>query len=432
MVKAITGGSFGDEGKGKMTDLLASEADIVVRFQGGANAGHTIINEYGKFALHLLPSGVFHRNTINVIASGVAFDADMFFKELAILDARKVPTPKIKISSRTQLLLPVHRWQDALEEERLGKNNFGSSRAGIAPFYADKYAKRNIQIAELYFSSIDEKIKRFCEDKNIYFEAFYGIKNAIRADELSEYLVSLKKQLEPYLCDCPYSMNEAIRDGQRILLEGQLGALRDMDNGIYPHTTSSTTLAGFGSASTGIPPYKINSIVSVVKAYSTCVGAGAFVGELLGPEAEELRNRGGDSGEYGATTGRPRRMAWFDAVSARYGCMLQGTTEVALTMLDVLGYLEKIPVCVGYEIGGKQTDRFPVTPFLHEAKPIYTYLNGWHCDISGIKEYDQLPAAAKNYVDFIEEQLSFPITMISNGPRRDQIIFRESKIKRVL
>lgn len=428
MVQAITGGCYGDEGKGKITDLLASEADMVIRFQGGANAGHTVINEYGKFVLHLLPSGVFHANTVNLLASGIALDAETFFSELEMLKSRRVPTPKVLISSRAQVLLPIHKRQDQLEELRLGKNAFGSTLSGIAPFYSDKYAKRNFRIAELYTNDLREKIQRFCEDKNTYFRAFYGVENALSVQDLTEYLLVLRERLLPFVCDAPYVLQEALQEGKRILLEGQLGSLRDVENGIYPYVTSSSPLAGFGSVSAGIPPYEIRSVLSVVKAYSTCVGAGPFVGELFGEEADELRRRGGDSGEYGATTGRPRRMGWFDCVAARYGCMLQGTTEVALTMLDVLGYLERIPVCIGYRINGRETDRFPETHLLYQAEPVYTYLDGWKCDISAISSYDNLPEEAKCYVDFVETQLNLPITMVSIGPERNQILFRTSTL----
>lgn len=429
MVTAITGGSFGDEGKGKMTDLLAAQADIIVRFQGGANAGHTIINDYGKFVLHLLPSGVFHKHTENIIASSMAFDADEFFSELDILQERGIPNPKIKVSSRAQLLLPIHRMQDKLEEQRLGKNSFGSTRSGIAPFYSDKYAKRNFQISELFSDGIFDKIQLFCDDKNKYFKAFYSVEKVLSVKSLTEYLMGLKHKLKPYLFDCPYYMNNAINSGKNILLEGQLGALRDVDNGIYPFVTSSSPLAGFASVSAGIPPYEIKSVVSVVKAYSTCVGAGAFVGELIGEEADQLRERGGDSGEYGAKTGRPRRIAWFDCVSVRYGCMIQGTTEVALTMLDVLGFLDKIPVCVGYMINGKIINTFPETYQLNKAEPVYEYLDGWKCNISDIYSYNELPEEAKKYVEFIEKHIGVPITMISNGPRRNQIIFKNIACK---
>ena len=427
MVTAITGGSFGDEGKGKMTDLLAAQADIVVRFQGGANAAHTIINDYGKFVLHMLPSGVFHGHTENIIASGAAFDAEEFFSELEMLKKRGVPKPAVRVSSRAQLLLPVHKEQDKLEERRLGKSGFGSTLSGIAPFYSDKYAKRNFQISELYSGGLSDKIKRFCEDKNIFFKAFYGVENVLSASALTEYLTEIRDRLKPYLVDCTYYMNSAVKAGKNILLEGQLGALRDVDNGIYPFVTSSSPLAGFGSVSAGISPYEIGRTVAVIKAYSTCVGAGAFVGELFGSEADELRRRGGDSGEYGAKTGRPRRIAWFDCVAVKYGCMLQGAAEAALTMLDVLSFLDRIPVCVGYRINGAITDKFPETYMLDKAEPVYEYLDGWKSDISGIRDYDRLPEAAKKYVRFIEDRIGVPITMISNGPRREQIILADMR-----
>lgn len=429
MVTAIVGGSFGDEGKGKMTDLLAAKADIVVRFQGGANAGHTIINDYGKFILHMLPSGVFYKHTENIIASSVAFDADEFFGELEMLKTRGVPEPSLGVSSRAQLLLPIHKLQDELEEQRLGKNSFGSTKSGIAPFYSDKYAKRGFQISELYSDDLSGRIKRFCEDKSKFFKAFYDIENVLCVNDLTDYLIGLRDKLKPYLLDCPYYMNDAVKSGKGILLEGQLGALRDVDNGIHPFVTSSSPLAGFGSVSAGIPPYEIKTVISVIKAYSTCVGAGDFVGELFGSEADELRKRGGDSGEYGAKTGRPRRIAWFDCVSAKYGCMVQGATEAALTMLDVLGYLDKIPVCVGYKINGRVTDKFPETYMLNIAEPVYEYLDGWNCDISDICHYSDLPEAAKKYVDFIEMGIGVPITMISNGSRRNQIIYRDKGCK---
>ncbi len=424
MVTAITGSGFGDEGKGKTTDLLAEKADIVVRFQGGANAGHTIINDFGKFVLRLLPSGVFHHHVENVIASGVAFDADIFFSELEMLKERGVPTPKILISSRAQLLLPIHKLQDRLEEERLRKNRFGSTLSGIWPFYSDKFARRNIQISALYSENLSNIAARFCEDKNVYFKAFYHIENAVSYQEMMDYLTDLKTRLAPYLCDCPYYMNEAIKEGKNILLEGQLGALRDIENGIYPYVTSSSPLAGFGSVSVGIPPYEIKSIISVVKAYHTSVGEGALVGELSGSTADELRRRGGDQGEFGANTGRPRRIAWFDCVAARYGCMLQGATELAFTNLDVLGYLDNIPVCVSYKTNGEITKNFPQTHLLSESQPVYQYLKGWNCDISECSQYNELPEAAKNYISFIENQIGVPVSIISVGPKRNQTIFR--------
>lgn len=428
MVSAIVGGNWGDEGKGKITDLLASKADIVVRYQGGANAGHTIINDYGKFVLHLLPSGVFHKDVVNVIASNMAFDSDVFWEELKTLERKNVPKPNIKISNRAQLLLPFHKMQDRFEENRLGKNSFGSTQSGIAPFYSDKYAKKNIQISELYSENLFQKAKDVLNDKKTYFKAFYNMDITITTEEFYSYLIDLKEKLQPFLFDCSYYMNDMIKLNKRILFEGQLGALRDIDNGIYPFVTSSSPLASFGAVSTGIPPYAIENIVTVVKSYSSCVGAGPFVGELFGEEAETLRSRGGDSGEFGAKTGRPRRMGWFDCVATRYGCMLQGTTEIALSLLDVLGYLDKIPVCVGYKVDDKIITDFPEPYVLNKAEPIYEYLPGWKCDISGISEFDSLPSEAKNYIDFIENKLNLPITLISNGPKRNQILYRKSKL----
>lgn len=427
MVKAIVGGNWGDEGKGKITDLLASQADVVVRYQGGANAGHTIINDYGKFVLRLLPSGIFRQNVVNIIANNVAFDSDVFFWELQMLESRSVPKPNIKVSMRTQLLLPFHKMQDKLEEKRLGDHSFGSTQSGIAPFYSDKYSKKNIQISELYSENLFEKAERIFDDKSIYFKAFYDAEIGISKEDFYSYLLELREKLRPYLCDCSYYINHALKLNKVVLLEGQLGSLRDIDHGIYPFVTSSSPLASFGAVSTGIPPYAIKDIVTVVKSYSTCVGAGPFVGELFGEEAELLRNNGGDDGEYGANTGRPRRMGWFDCVAARYGCMLQGTTEIALTLLDVLGYLDSIPICVGYRINGKTITEFPQIHMLNKAEPIYKYLPGWKCDISHIKEYEKLPIETKNYIDFIEKELNLPITLVSNGPKREQILYRRSK-----
>ena len=420
MITAMTGSGFGDEGKGKITDFLAEKADVVVRFQGGANAGHTIRNDFGRFVLRLLPSGVFHQHVENMIASGVAFDADIFFSELEMLKERGVKAPKILVSSRAQLLLPIHKLQDKWEEERLGKHKFGSTLSGIWPFYSDKFARKNIPISALYSEELGNIADRFCKDKNIYCKAFYGIANAVSYQDLLQYLYDVKTRLSPYLCDCPYYMNKAIKDGKNILLEGQLGALRDIENGIYPYVTSSSPLAGFGSVSAGIPPYEIKAVVSVVK---------ALVGEVFGSTADELRRRGGDQGEFGANTGRPRRMAWFDCVSTRYGCMLQGATEIALTNLDVLGYLDRIPVCVSYCTNGKITRNFPQTDLLKASRPVYEYLNGWNCDISGCSQYEELPEAAKNYIRFIEDQIGVPVSIISVGPKRKQTIFRNRRVE---
>jgi adenylosuccinate synthase len=424
MVKAIVGGNWGDEGKGKMTDLLAEKADIVVRFQGGANAGHTIINNYGKFILHTLPSGVFRENVTNVIAPGVALNLDSLFTELEMLEKRGVPKPNLKISERVQVVLPYHVQLDELEEDRLGQNSFGSTKSGIAPFYSDKYLKIGFQINEIFGDDLYKKIINICEIKNQYIQAVYHKKDFINPDAIYRYLTGFKEKVEPFICDTTYFLNEAEKNGKEILLEGQLGALRDPDNGIYPFVTSSSPLAGFGCSGAGIPPYAIKEVITVVKAYSSCVGAGAFVSEIFGEEAEELRKRGGDAGEYGATTGRPRRMGWFDIVATKYGCMLQGTTGIALTLVDVLGYLDKIPVCTAYEMDDSLTDVFPVSQKLVKAKPVYTYLDGWKSDIRGIRNYIELPEEAKKYIEFIEGKLGFPVTMISTGPERDDIIYR--------
>lgn len=428
MVRAIVGANWGDEGKGKLTDMMAQESDIVIRFQGGANAGHTIVNHYGKFALHTLPSGVFYDHTTNIIGNGVALDIPRFFKEVGEVTAQGVPMPKILISDRAQMVMPYHILFDQYEEERLGKASFGSTKSGIAPFYSDKYAKIGFQVQELFDEdNLRQKLERVCETKNILLEHLYH-KPALNTDELFETLMEYKKMVEPYVCDVSLYLWNALRDGKNILLEGQLGSLKDPDHGIYPMVTSSSTLAAYGAIGAGIPPYEIQKIVTVVKAYSSAVGAGAFVSEIFGDEADELRKRGGDGGEYGATTGRPRRMGWFDCVASKYGCRIQGTTDVAFTVLDVLGYLDKIPVCVGYEIDGKITTDFPTTQLLEKAKPVLEILDGWCCDIRGIRNYDELPTNCKKYIEFVEEHIGFPITMVSNGPKREDIIYRESKL----
>ncbi len=425
MVKAIVGGNWGDEGKGKITDMLAADCEVVVRFQGGANAGHTIINEYGKFALHLLPSGVFRKNVTNVIAQGVALNLDSLFGELDSLLSKNVPMPHLLVSDRAQIVMPYHVLFDQLEEQRLGSKSFGSTKSGIAPFYSDKYLKIGLQVGELFDDAIlKERLAHTCEIKNRMIAALYPDTAPLDPEALYEHLIGYRPRLAPLVGDTAVFLNQTIRDGKNILLEGQLGSLKDTDNGIYPFVTSSSPLAGFACVGAAIPPHAIQEIITVVKAYSSAVGAGAFVSEIFGEEAKELRDRGGDGGEYGATTGRPRRMGWFDAVATKYGCMLQGTTQVAFSLLDVLGYLDKIPVCIGYEIDGAVTDQFPITPLLNRAKPVYTYLDGWKCDISGIRRYEDLPENARRYVEFVEQQIGCPITMISNGPKRDDIIYR--------
>ena len=424
MVKAVVGANWGDEGKGKITDMLAKEADIIVRFQGGANAGHTIVNNYGKFALHTLPSGCFYGHTTSIIGNGVALNIPVLFKEIQDIAAKGVPMPKILVSDRAQMVMPYHVLFDQYEEERLGGKSFGSTKSGIAPFYSDKYAKIGFQVSELFDEELlKEKVVRVCETKNVTLEHLYH-KPLLNPDELLETLHQYKEMVEPYVCDVSTYLWNAIKEGKEILLEGQLGTLKDPDHGIYPMVTSSSTLAAYGAIGAGIPPYEIKKIITVCKAYSSAVGAGAFVSEIFGDEADELRRRGGDGGEFGATTGRPRRMGWFDCVASKYGCRLQGTTDVAFTVLDVLGYLDEIPVCVGYEIDGEVTTEFPTTAKLEKAKPVLKTLPGWKCDIRGIKNYEDLPENCRKYVEFIEEQIGFPITMVSNGPGRDDIIYR--------
>lgn len=424
MVKAVVGANWGDEGKGKITDMLAKEADIIVRFQGGANAGHTIVNDYGKFALHTLPSGVFYGHTTSIIGNGVALNIPVLFKEVRSIVEKGVPMPKLLVSDRAQIVMPYHILFDQYEEERLGGKSFGSTKSGIAPFYSDKYAKIGFQVSELFDEELlKEKVVRVAETKNVILEHLYH-KPLIQPEELLATLHEYRDMVAPYVCDVSAYLDMAIKEGKTILLEGQLGTLKDPDHGIYPMVTSSSTLAAYGAIGAGIPPYEIKQIVTVCKAYSSAVGAGAFVSEIFGEEADELRRRGGDGGEYGATTGRPRRMGWFDCVASKYGCRLQGTTDVAFTVLDVLGYLDEIPVCVGYEIDGEITTDFPTTAKLEKAKPVLKTLPGWKCDIRGIKKYEELPENCRKYVEFIEEQIGYPITMVSNGPGREDIIYR--------
>ena len=430
MVKAVVGANWGDEGKGKITDMLAEKADIIVRFQGGANAGHTIVNNYGKFALHTLPSGVFYNHTTSVIGNGVALNIPILMKEIKSITDRNVPMPKILVSDRAQMVMPYHILFDQYEEERLGGKSFGSTKSGIAPFYSDKYAKIGFQVSELFDEELlQEKVQRVSEMKNVILEHLYH-KPMIDPAELLNTLHEYRDMIAPFVCDVSAFLDKALKEGKTILLEGQLGTMKDPDHGIYPIVTSSSTLAAYGAIGAGIPPYEIKQIVTVSKAYSSSVGAGAFVSEIFGDEADELRHRGGDGGEFGATTGRPRRMGWFDCVATKYGCRLQGATDVAFTVLDALGYLDEIPVCVGYEIDGEVTTDFPVTYKLEKAKPVLKKLPGWKCDIRGIRNFDELPENCRKYVEFIEEQIGFPITMVSNGPGREDIIYRESPLKK--
>ena len=424
MITAVVGANWGDEGKGKITDMLAEDADIIVRFQGGANAGHTIVNNYGKFALHTLPSGVFYDHTTSIIGNGVALNIPLLFKEAKSIEEKGVPAPKILVSDRAQIVMSYHILFDECEEERLGKKSFGSTKSGIAPFYSDKYAKIGFQVCELFDDEfLKDKVARVLEQKNVILEHLYH-KPALKVEDIMEELHTYRDMVAPFVCDTSAYLWNALKEGKKILLEGQLGSLKDPDHGIYPMVTSSSTLAAYGAIGAGLPPYEIKRIVTVVKAYSSAVGAGAFVSEIFGEEADELRKRGGDGGEFGATTGRPRRMGWLDCVATKYGCRMQGATDVAFTVLDVLGYLDEIPVCTGYEIDGKVTTDFPTTPTLEKAKPVLTRLPGWKCDIRGIKKYEDLPENCRKYIEFVEEQIGFPITMVSNGPGREDIIYR--------
>ena len=424
MVKAIVGANWGDEGKGKITDMFAEKADIVIRFQGGANAGHTIINDRGRFAFHLMPSGVCYDHTTCIIGNGVALDIQKFCKELD--DVKKAGlNPKLLVSERAQILMPYHILFDVYEEERLGKNAFGSTKSGIAPFFSDKYAKIGIQVNELFDDeSLKAKLHNICTLKNLTLEYVYH-KPLLDEQELFDTCVKYREMIAPYVCDTRAYLAKAMEDGKEILLEGQLGTLKDPDFGIYPMVTSSSTLAAYGAVGAGIPPYKIEEIICVTKAYSSAVGAGEFVSEILDEdEAQALRVHGGDKGEFGATTGRPRRVGWFDCVATRYGIACQGATKVVMTALDCLSYLDEIKVCVGYEVDGKVIKDFPTTPTLKKCKPVFETLKGWHCNIKGIRNYDELPKEARDYVEFIEKQLGYRIDMVSNGPEREAIIVR--------
>lgn len=424
MVRAIVGANWGDEGKGKVTDMFAAESDMVIRFQGGANAGHTIINDYGKFALHQLPSGVCFPHITNVIANGVALDIPKLMKEIQHVLDGGVPKINLKVSERCQIMMPYHVLLDTYEEERLAERAFGSTKSGIAPFFSDKYAKVGFQICELFDEEhLKEKLTQVLSIKNLILKEIYH-KPELSVDEVLAQLEEYRDMIAPYVCDTGKLIREAVKSGKKVLLEGQLGSLKDPDFGIYPMVTSSSTLAGYGAVGAGIPPYEIKDITVITKAYSSAVGAGEFVSEIFGDEAQEMRVHGGDAGEFGATTGRPRRMGWFDCVATRYGCAVQGATEVVLTALDCLSYLDKISLCVGYEIDGKVTKDFPVTPLLKRAKPVLVTLDGWKSDIRGIREFSKLPKEAQQYVNFIEEEIGVRISYVSNGPKREEIIKR--------
>lgn len=425
MVTAVVGANWGDEGKGKITDTLANEADVVVRFQGGANAGHTIVNEYGKFALHTVPSGAFHKNVMNIMGAGVAFDIEKFMNEIDGITEKGVPMPNILISDRAQVMMPYHVLFDTLEEARLAGKSFGSTKSGIAPFYSDKYSKIGWQLHEFYQDDeiLMEKINRVADIKDALLVNLYHT-DKIDREGLLDWIKTQRERVKPYIGDVSLYINNAIKEGKNILLEGQLGTMKDPDNGIYPMVTSSSPLAGFASVSCGFAPYEIKKVVVVSKAYSSAVGAGEFVSEIFGEEAVLLRNHGGDGGEYGATTGRPRRVGWYDCVASKFGCRVQGATDVAFTVVDDLGYLDEIPVCIGYEYKGEILKEFPVTSILKDCKPVYKVFPGWKCDIRGIKNYDELPEKCRDYIGFIEKEIGFPITIVSNGPARDDIIYR--------
>ena len=424
MVKAIVGANWGDEGKGKITDVFAAQSDVVIRFQGGSNAGHTIINNYGKFALHQLPSGVFYGHIQNIIGNGVALSVDNLVKEIESLVAAGVPKPNIMVSDRCQIVMPYHILFDQYEEERLSDRAFGSTKSGIAPFYSDKYAKIGFEVCELFHEEyLREKLRGILEIKNKIIEGIYH-KPALSFDAVFSQLLAWRDAVKPYAADTFDYLYGAVRAGKKILLEGQLGTLKDTDFGIYPMVTSSSTLAGYGTVGAGLPPYEIKEIVAVVKAYSSAVGAGAFVSEIFGERADELRKRGGDGGEYGATTGRPRRMGLFDVVASRYGCRVQGATDVALTCVDVLSYMDTIDVCVAYELDGERIDHFPPTPLLERCKPIVETLPGWKCDIRGINQFEELPETCKRFILYVEKALGVRVSIVSNGPRRENIIYR--------
>ena len=421
MVRSIVGANWGDEGKGKITDVLAERSDVVVRFQGGANAGHTIINNYGKFALHLLPSGVFHQNIANIIGPGVALDIEKLLAEYDSVVQRGVPRPKLYISDRAQVMLPYHVDFDRFEEERLGKAGFGSTKSGIAPFYGDKYLKIGIQVCQIYDEEIlRQRLSSAVEQKNVTLANLYH-KPPIDLEALIAHVRDLGERIRPMVIDTTLYLHKALKEGKTVLLEGQLGSLRDPDHGIYPYTTSSNPIAAYAPVGSGLPTAKLDKIIGVVKAYSSCVGEGPFTCEWFGEEAEKLREAGG---EYGAKTGRPRRVGPIDLVATRYGVQCQGATDIALTKLDVLSYMDEIPICARYELNGQETDAFPFPAVLPDAKPVMTAMPGWKCDISGVRKWENLPEAARNYVEYVEREIGCHITYVSVGPERDSIIIR--------
>ncbi|MEA5143126.1 MAG: adenylosuccinate synthase [Oscillibacter sp.] len=420
---AIVGINWGDEGKGRMVDLIARDYDVVVRYQGGSNAGHTVVNEYGKFALHLIPSGIFSKGVINVLGNGVVVNPESLWGEIESLRAAGVSvTPEnLKISDRATIVFPYHIRMDQLEEQRLKDKKYGSTLRGIAPVYSDKYQKKTIMMGELQYPAyLEKRLKSILDWKNLIITGAYGAEPS-SYDETLSWIKEYGGKLAPFLCDATQVLTQAEKDGKRILFEAQLGALRDIDFGIFPYTTSSSTIAGFACSGSGIPGSRVDRVVGVVKAYSTCVGEGPFTAEWQGEEAERLREAGG---EYGASTGRPRRVGPIDLVATRYGCTIQGATEIALTKLDVLSYMEEIPVCVAYEINDKRTEEFPFPALLDAAKPVYETLRGWNCDISKIRTFEELPKEAQEYVLFVERGIGCPITYVSVGAGRDELIRR--------
>ena len=420
---AIVGINWGDEGKGRMVDLLTEDYDVVVRFQGGGNAGHTVINEFGKFALHLLPSGIFRSGVVNILGNGVAVDPENLWTEMQDVISKGVNlTPEnLKISDRASILLPWHRDMDELEETRLADKKYGSTKQGIAPFYSDKYQKKTVLAGELFYhEELKTHLAELMEWKNLILTNVYGAKPYTMA-MMEEWFETYCEKIKPYICDTGAFLKDAQANGKNILFEAQLGSLRDLDYGIYPYTTSSNTTAAYAPIGSGLPNAKITDVVGVVKAYSTCVGEGPFTCEWLGPDADALREAGF---EYGAKTGRPRRVGPLDLVATRYGVQVQGATGIALTKLDVLSYMEKIPVCTQYLMHGMITDEFPFPAALPQAEPVVKYLDGWNCDISGVRTWEDLPKAAQNYVEFIEQRIGCPITYVSVGPERDAYIKR--------
>ncbi len=420
---AIVGINWGDEGKGRMVDLLTERFDIVVRYQGGGNAGHTVINEYGKFALHLLPSGIFRKGTINILGNGVALDLENLYKEIETVKSQGVDiSPEnLLISDRASLLLPWHKELDSLEEARLKDKKYGSTKQGIAPFYSDKYQKKTILAGELFYPEyLKEHLASLLEWKNLTLTGVYGAE-PYTMEQLEDWIADYGEKMKPFVRDTGVLLRQAYKEGRNILFEAQLGSLRDIDHGIHPYTTSSNPIAAYAPVGSGLGISAMDEVIGVVKAYSTCVGEGPFVCEWFGEEADKLREAGG---EFGATTGRPRRIGPIDIVATRYGVEVQGTTDIALTKLDVLSYMDRIPICSKYIVNGEETDAFPFPAALNDAKPVITYMDGWKCDISGIRKWEDLPEAAKKYVEYIEKEIGCRITYVSVGPERDAYLLK--------